>query len=106
MKSSNKILDRIRDIARTAVPERGRAVLYGSRARGNARQDSDWDVLIILDKPSIEQSDYDNVAFPFTYLGWNLGEMIIPVIYTKGEWDKCSFLPFHKNVEREKIELL
>lgn len=105
MKSSDTILNNLRDLARAAVPAKGRAVLYGSRARGDARQGSDWDVLIILDKPSIEQSDYDNVAFPFTFLGWNLGEAIIPVLYTKGEWNKCSFLPFHKNVEREKIEL-
>lgn len=106
MESNDTILNSIRDVARTIVPAKGRAVLYGSRARGDAEQGSDWDVLIILDKPSIEQSDYDNVAFPFTYLGWNLGEAIIPVIYTKDEWDRCSFLPFHKNVEQEKIELL
>ena len=27
-------------------------------------------------------------------------------MYTKKEWDAISFLPFHKNVEHDKIELL
>lgn len=103
---SKRVISSIRDVARRAVPQGGRVVLYGSRARGDACHDSDWDLLIILDKSRIEQSDYDNIAFPFTYLGWDLGEAIIPVMYTKKEWDAHSFLPFYKNVEQDKIVLL
>lgn len=80
-------------------------MLYGSQARGDAREDSDWDILIILDKPKVEQSDHDNIAFPFTMLGWELGEAIIPVIYTREEWANSNFMPFYKNVERDKIIL-
>ena len=28
--------------------------MYGSRARNEATEDSDWDLLILLDKPKIE----------------------------------------------------
>lgn len=66
---------------------------------------SDWDILIILDKQKVEQSDHDNIAFPFTMLGWELGVAIIPVIYTRHEWESISFMPFYKNVERDKIIL-
>lgn len=100
------VISQIKDVARNTVPHDGKVLLYGSRARGEAREDSDWDLLIILNKPRIEKSDYDNVVFPFTLLGWNIGEDIIPVIYTRDEWENSSFLPFYKNVEREKIELL
>jgi hypothetical protein len=41
------------------------------------------------------------VVYPFTALGWDLGEMIIPVVYTANEWNSTSFTPFYKNVERE-----
>ena len=61
---------------------------------------------MILDKSRIEQDDYDKVTYPLTALGWTMGEMIIPVIYTKKEWDDNSFTPFYKNVEQDGILLV
>ena len=39
-------------------------------------------------------------------LGWTIGELISPQMYTKKEWDSISFLPFYKNVEQDKIVLV
>lgn len=100
-----KVIDYIKDTAMKSLPKGSQLLLYGSRARGDEHKDSDWDLLILLDKDNVEESDYDNVAFPFTMLGWQIGEIIIPQIYTKEEWRKSSFLPFHKNVENDKVVL-
>jgi len=43
------------------------------------------------------------VGYPFTELGWAIGEMIISVLYTVKEWEQNSFTPFYKNVEQDKI---
>lgn len=103
MCDTNTVINELRRVAKNTLPESSHIILYGSRARGDAREDSDWDVLLLLDKARIEQSDYDNVSYPFTVLGWDLGEMIIPIMYTKKEWEEQSFTPFYKNVEQDGI---
>ena len=99
-----KIINLIRETGRKVVPPDGQVWLYGSRARGDAHEGSDWDILILLNKPKLEASDYD-VTYPFRELGWDIGEEISPHIYTRKLWNAWSFLPFRKNVERDKYVL-
>ncbi len=80
-------------------------MLFGSQARGTARADSDWDILVILDKDPLLPADYDNVTFPLTLLGWELGKAINPIMYSAKEWKEHQITPFYKNVEREGVLL-
>ena len=99
-------LSRIRQTATSTIPDGGKAILYGSRARGDARKDSDWDILILLDKDILDQSDYDNVSYPFVLLGCDLGVEINPIMYTTKEWESYRITPFYKNVVRDGIVLV
>ena len=105
MTSSAAIL-KIKRVAKQAVPVGGTAILYGSRARGDAHQGSDWDILILLNKDILEQEDYDKVSYPFVLLGCDIGEEINPIMYTRKEWESYRITPFYENVTREGICLV
>lgn len=63
------VIEKIKNTAALIIPENGSVLLYGSRARGEAHEDSDWDILILLEKDHISKEDYDNVVYPFYKLG-------------------------------------
>lgn len=100
-----KVLHYIKQVAKDTLPPNSSLLLFGSRARGDARTDSDWDLLILLDKPELDASDY-GVAYPFRQLGWEIGEDVNTSLYTKKQWESWSYLPFYKNVEHDKIILV
>lgn len=77
--------------------------LFGSRARGNNRNDSDWDLLILLDKDGIEEADYEKYFDTFTELSWKISQQINPQLYTQKDWNNISYTPFYANVEHDKI---
>lgn len=94
-----------------SIDPNAKAYLFGSRARGDARDDSDWDrrsdwdVLVLLDKPKVSLEDYSKYSSPLTELGWDINEMINPVLFSKKEWDENRFTLFHRNVEAEAIAI-
>ena len=100
-----KVLDSIKQVASKVRPKGSALYLYGSRARGDSRKDSDWDLLILLDKAKLEAYDY-GLAYPFRAFGWEIGEDINPTLYTKKQWESWTYLPYYKNVERDKIVLV
>lgn len=87
------------------IDKNGKVILYGSQARGTANKNSDWDLLILLDKSKIEAEDFDRISYPLVELGWTEGEQFSPKLYTFNDWQKRSFTPFYKNIELEGIEL-
>ncbi len=82
-----------------------RLFLFGSQARGEARVDSDWDFLLLLNKPNVTLDDENKYAYPLTRLGWDYGTYFSVKVYSENDWEKRSFTPFYKNVEKDRIEI-
>ena len=101
----NIALSKIRNVVSSAIPEGGKAILYGSRSRGDAHEGSDWDILILLDKDRLVQKDFDSVSYPFVLLGCEIGEEINPIMYTKKEWESYRNTPFYENVTNDGLFL-
>ena len=100
-----QVFDSIKETLAEVLPKQAIALLYGSQARGDARQDSDWDILIVLDKAQLQPDDYDTVTYPLTKLGWDIGAEINPIMYTKKEWEASRITPFYHNVIKDAIAL-
>ena len=99
----NQMMSVFRETAQRVVPVGGHVWLYGSHARGDAHQDSDWDLLILLDKPFVTTQDEDDIAYPFVMAGWQNDIAVSPQLYTFAEWHERSFTPYSKNVEHDKL---
>lgn len=100
--NSEQVIDNIKQVAAQVLPEGSLLYLYGSRARGNWHKDSDWDLLVLLDKPRLEHGDFDKYSYPFVEMGWDIGEDIRPHAYTKNEWFNGPHAMFYYNVEEDK----
>ena len=99
-----KVIDLIRNTIRATEPE-AQLILYGSRARGDAREDSDWDVLVIVDRPRLTLRERSNIQYPVWEKGLDIGEEINVFPYTRRQWNEASFSLFKHNVLSEGIAI-
>jgi len=106
MLKDQNIVSQIQSLGKKILPKGSTLLLYGSRARGDYRTDSDWDLLVLLNRPQKEDTDFSSISYPLMELGFDLGQYFSVHTYSQQEWQKMSFLPFYKNVERDKIQLV
>ena len=104
--NNQNVISQIRDIGERVIPQGSRLLLYGSHARGDYHEDSDWDMLVLLNRPYNEDEDFRAISYPLMELGFDLGQYFSVQTYTQQEWENMRFLPFYKNVERDKIVLV
>jgi predicted nucleotidyltransferase len=103
-KSRDEIFAEIKRML-TAISPDARIILFGSQARGDAKPESDWDLLVILNKARIEISDFDAISYPIFEFGLKEGKHFSTKLYTREGWERRNFTPFYKNVEKEGVVL-
>jgi predicted nucleotidyltransferase len=89
-----------------AVAPSAKVYLYGSRARGDAREDSDWDIIVLLPhgQKHILEDEIRSQVFDIML---DTGEIISTFVYTQDEWDMPmrKATPFYQNICREGVQL-
>ena len=102
---SHIIQERIRNSIHKKDPK-AEAYLFGSRARGNFRADSDWDILILVDSLRITNEIEDKFRDDFYDIEIESGQNISTFIYPKAYWTSTlRYSPLYKNVQQEGIRL-
>lgn len=99
------IIRQIRETVRNAEP-RAQIILYGSEARGDARPDSDIDLLILLDESEITPEREMEIIRLLYRVELMTGVIINPMVLPREKWTNRPFqTPFSINVMNEGIAL-
>ena len=81
-------------------------ILYGSRSRGDATTESDWDLLILVDGP-VNDKRIDKIRYQLYEIEWESGEVISSIVRNREEWnsDLYRIMPIHQQIKREGTRL-
>lgn len=99
------VLKKIKESILKEAPD-AKIFLYGSRARDEENNLSDWDILILLNQVNITSALERKISYPLYDIEFEIGEIISPMIYSVSEWEtKYKVTPFYQNVMKERVEL-
>ena len=105
MPTDNNVKKQIKRVI-TKTDSSALAILFGSRARGNAKTDSDWDILILLNREQVSIKDEQLFRHNLYDLELEIGMPISTFVYSLHDWkNKLSNTPLHKSVEQEGVML-
>ncbi|MDD2216604.1 MAG: nucleotidyltransferase domain-containing protein [Eubacteriales bacterium] len=82
-----------------------KVVLYGSYARGDFDEESDIDLMFLVDKDEAElRKDVDKVISLETEIGLHYDVFISPLLQSNAKFLKyLPVIPFYQNIEKEGI---
>jgi len=81
-------------------------ILYGSRARGSAQKDSDYDLLILVDG-DVNLEKEDIICRGLYPIEMETMQTLSAFVFSRKVWDSPLYqsIPLYQNVEREGIIL-
>lgn len=101
MQQDKIILSRIKETINKIDPS-AEIFLYGSRARGTARNDSDWDILILLNQQKITVPTEQKFRHNLFDIEIDTGEVISTYVVSKNDWETIySITPMYESVKKE-----
>lgn len=105
MQADKKILAEIKKRVLQAEPD-AKVILYGSYARGDANEDSDIDLLILVNKEKMSFAEKQKVEIPLYRLSYEGDIIISPLVQTQFDWEnKYFYTTLYDSVQKEGVEI-
>jgi predicted nucleotidyltransferase len=103
--SETQLLHQIKQVIKAVEPE-AIVLLYGSRARGDAKPDSDWDLLLLLDG-EVNGKRISVIRRQIYEIEWETGEIFCTMVRNKQQWETSwmKVTPFWQSVNQDGIRL-
>ncbi|MFB6306817.1 MAG: nucleotidyltransferase domain-containing protein [Flavobacteriales bacterium] len=105
MNDKHKILQQIKTTVNKTAPN-ATLILYGSYARGDYKESSDIDLLILVNKENLTRTDQKKIKYPLYDIEFDTGVIISPMVFSKKEWNNVhKKTSFYENIYKEGKEL-
>ena len=99
--TKDELLKQIKSAVREVEPT-AEIWLYGSRARGDAEADSDWDFLVVVEGETSDDRERRLWRRLFD-LELEVGEVLSAILVSRRDWDglRRETMPLYQSVVRE-----
>lgn len=86
------------------MDDKAEVILFGSRARGDFHNESDWDFLILLDEG--EDFKVRNIIREKLFnKELETGEIFSLIVHSREYWERLQLSYFYKEVSKDGIQL-
>ena len=100
-----EILKKVKEVVLKLEPS-AEVILFGSRARADFSQFSDWDFLVLVDG-GVDTARADRIRHSLHEIEWDTGEVLSTLIKSQQLWNSPGYriVPMHKSFAREGVTL-
>lgn len=90
------------NIEMKSIDSNAEVILFGSRARGDYQEDSDWDLLILLSRP-VDRQVSELILERLYNIELQTNSVLSSIVHTKSEWEDRSVTPLYSIIQNEGI---
>ena len=103
--NQNDLIEKIRHAVHE-VESKAEIILYGSRARGDAHLESDWDLLVLVDG-YVNDARTDKIRHRLYEIEWESGAVISSIVRSHEDWNSTLYqtMPFYHRIQQEGTRL-